>query len=126
MIVREFRQLISTDRHVDWGNGTSTRLLVADDGRGYTVTDTFARAGTRTLLRYDNHLEACYCVEGAGTLEVDGETHELMPGLLYAPDLGEEHTLIAGPSGIRLICVFNPPLTGNESHQIAADAPSGY
>jgi L-ectoine synthase len=126
MIVHQIEQVIGTDREVDWGNGTSSRLLVAADGRGFAMTDTYVRPGTKTLLRYDNHLEACYCIEGSGRLETSSDAYDLVPGTMYAPDKGEEHRLIAGDAGLRLICVFNPPLTGNENHRHVPGQPSGY
>lgn len=125
MFVRTLDSIVGTAQDVDWGNGTSRRLLVAADERPYTVTDTFVRPGTTTLLRYDNHLEACYCVEGSGQVETEGGRHDLVPGTLYAPDQGEEHTLTSA-EGMRLICVFSPALTGDENHRHVPGQPSGY
>lgn len=126
MLVQFLQDVLGTDRDVDWSNGTSRRLLVAQDGRGFTMTDTHVRPGTDTLLRYDNHLEACYCIEGSGRVVTPSRTYELAPGSLYAPDKGEVHRLIADTAGLRLICVFNPPLTGNENHRHTPGEPSGY
>jgi L-ectoine synthase len=125
MLVRSLDEVISTELDVDWGNGTSQRLLVANDGRGYTITDTRVRPGTRTLLRYDNHLESCYCVEGSGRVETAAGSWEIGPGTLYAPERGEEHELTTA-RGLRLICVFNPALRGDENHRLAEDNASGY
>lgn len=125
MLIRSLDDVIGTDRDVDWGNGTSRRLLVAADGRGYTVTETYVRPGTVTLLRYDNHLEACYCVEGSGAATVGGEEFPLAAGSLYAPERGEEHSL-SSSEGMRLVCVFNPPLRGDENHDAHGKGPSGY
>lgn len=126
MLVHSLQDVLGTSQDVDWGNGTSRRLLVAKHGRGFTLTDTYVRPGTETLLRYDNHLEACYCVEGSGQVATEAETYDLVPGSLYAPEKGEVHRLLAGDEGLRLICVFNPPLTGDETHQAPAGEPSGY
>jgi L-ectoine synthase len=125
MIIRTKKSILGTDLDVDWGNGTSRRLLVASDERGYTITDTYVRPGTTTELRFDNHLESCYCVEGQGTVEVDGTSFAIEPGTLYAPDKGEVHVL-SSADGMRLICVFNPPLVGTETHEPGASGPSGY
>ena len=37
---------------------------------------------------YKNHLEACYCIEGEGTIEdlASGTVHDLKPGTMYALD----------------------------------------
>lgn len=125
MLVRTLDSVLGTSRDVDWGNGTSRRLLVAADERPYTVTDTYVRPGTSTFLRYDNHLESCYCIEGSGYVETAEGRHELAPGTLYAPGKGEEHTLVSA-EGMRLVCVFSPALTGDESHEHVPGQPSGY
>lgn len=125
MLVRTLHDVLGTAHDVDWGNGTSRRLVVAADDRGYTVTDTYVRPGTSTLLRYDNHVESCYCVEGDGYVETDGVTYGLSAGTLYAPERGEEHRLHTS-HGMRLICVFSPALTGDETHRLAPGEPSGF
>jgi L-ectoine synthase len=125
MLVRTLAAVLGTPQDVDWGNGTSRRLVVAADGLGFAVTDTYVRPGTESLLRYDNHLEACYCVEGSGRVITADRTWELEAGTLYAPGRGEEHR-VASDTGMRLICVFNPPLRGDESHRPAGGRPSGY
>lgn len=126
MLIRRLEDVINTIHDVSWGNGTSRRLLIADDRRGSTLTDTYVAAGTETLLRYDHHLESCYCIEGGGFVEAGNMRHTIEPGTLYSPDKGEEHLVIAGPAGMRLICLFNPPLSGGETHRIVPGEPSGY
>ena len=37
-------------------------------------------------------------------------------GTMYALNQHDEHYLRGGTEDMRLICVFNPPLTGNETH----------
>jgi L-ectoine synthase len=125
MLVRRIEDVIGTQRDVDWVNGTSRRLVVAADGRGYTVTDTYVRPGTTTPLRFDNHLESCYCIEGSGRVETASGSWEIRPGTLYSAERGEEHRLSSN-EGMRLICVFNPPLRGDERHSADPDRPSGY
>ncbi|GAA3938362.1 ectoine synthase [Actinomadura viridis] len=125
MLIRTLNDVIGTAHDADWGNGTSRRLVVAADGRGFAVTDTYVRPGTVTRLRFDRHLEACYCIEGSGRVETDADAWDLEPGTLYAPDKGEEHRL-SSTSGMRLICVFNPPLRGDETHDSDPARPSGY
>lgn len=125
MLVRTLEAVLGTPQDVDWGNGTSRRLVVSADGLGFAVTDTYVRPGTETLLRYDNHMEACYCVEGSGRVMTEDGTWPLEPGTLYAPERGEEHR-VASDSGMRLICVFNPPLRGDENHRSVPGQPSGY
>jgi L-ectoine synthase len=123
---KSLQEVLGSKRDVDWGNGTSRRLLVEEDGRGYAVTVTSVLPNTATELRYDNHWEACVVTAGSGVVEAAGRTVALTPGVLYAPDRGEEHILRAGPDGLELVCVFNPPLTGAENHTLVPGVPSGY
>ncbi|GHB52079.1 L-ectoine synthase [Streptomyces cirratus] len=124
MIVRD----IESVKTVEWGNGLSRRFLLADDGLGYTLTDTVVLAGTKSRLEYVNHLEACYCIAGSGeVIELDGTTHEIVPGRMYALDQHDAHYLVASPhEDLRLVCVFSPALNGNEVHQLDAHNSSAY
>ncbi len=124
MIVRTIENVPT----VEWGNGLSRRFLVADDGVGYTVTDTLVRAGTKSRLEYRNHLEACYCIEGSGeVVELDGTSHPLVPGTLYALDEHDPHFLVASPhEDLRLVCVFTPALRGDEVHSLDEHNSSAY
>lgn len=125
MIIRSLETIINSERDVSWGNGKSRRFLVEKDGMGYSLTDTIVEAGTESLLEYKNHLEACYCIEGIGEVEVDGEVHPITPGTMYALDRHEKHYLRAETT-MRLICVFNPPLKGDESHNLEGGKSSCY
>jgi L-ectoine synthase len=124
MIVRN----IDTVPTVEWGNGLSRRFLVAGDNVGYTITDTVVRAGTKSRLEYRNHLEACYCIEGSGeVIELDGTSHPLVPGTLYALDEHDPHFLVASPhEDLRLVCVFTPALRGDEVHSLDEHVSSAY
>jgi L-ectoine synthase len=126
MFSKSLQDVLGTERDVDWGNGTSRRLMVEEDGRGYAVTITFVRPNTATDLRYDKHWESCVVTGGSGVVETGGGTVDLRPGVLYAPDRGEAHRLRAGADGLELVCVFNPPLTGAENHRLVPGVPSGY
>ena len=116
MLIRK----LDSAKTVEWGNGLSRRFLLESDGMGYTVTDTIINAGTTSRLEYKNHLEACYCIEGSGSVvEMDGTRHEIVPGTLYALDRHDMHDLIANPEGdMRLVCMFTPALTGDEAHRL--------
>ncbi|WP_409180386.1 ectoine synthase [Amycolatopsis sp. VS8301801F10] len=114
---------------VEWGNGTSHRFLLETDGMGFTLCHTLVRAGTKSLLQYRRHLEACYCIAGRGSVMTsDGAvTHEITPGVMYALDEHDPHFLMAAPdSDLVLISVFNPPLHGDERHQLDTDEFSEY
>lgn len=123
MIVRTLAEVEGTDRDVEAKTWTSRRLLLAKDGLGFSLHDTCIHAGTVTDMWYRNHVEAVYCIEGTGEL-VDRETgqrHELAPGVLYVLDGNERHTVRA-ETDLRMVCVFDPPVTGREVH----DADGAY
>lgn len=128
MIIRTLADVEGTPRQVDWGNGTSARMLVAGDGMGFALCHTVVRAGTETRLKYDNHLEACYCIAGSGRVALaTGESWSIAPGTLYALDAHDDHVLSADPGAdLVLVSVFNPPLTGAETHDLDGNGPSGY
>jgi L-ectoine synthase len=110
-----------TVKVVDWGNGESYRFLVESDGMGFSLTHTVVRAGTKSPLEYRRHLEACYCISGSGEVvpREGDDVHRIEPGVLYALDQHDAHYLVADPeSDMELICVFNPPLQGDEVHDL--------
>jgi L-ectoine synthase len=119
VIVRTLDQIIGSPRHVSGKGWESRRILLRSDRMGFSLHDTVVREGTEQRLHYKHHLEANYCISGRGEV-VDvrtGETHAIVPGTLYALDEHDEHILRALSGDLRLICVFNPPLTGQEKHQ---------
>ncbi len=128
MIIRSLNKIIGSSRDVEWGNGNSRRFLIEKDGMDYSLTDTITKAGTRSLLEYKNHLEACYCIEGSGEVHdtKTGEVHQISPGTMYALDEHDEHYLVAKDEDLRLICVFSPALKGNESHKLGNEMSSAY
>lgn len=117
MIVKTIEDIKGTKGDMDTEQWSSIRFLHEEDGMGFTMTDTTLKAGMDQILWYKNHLEACYCIEGEGTLEVleTGKVHELKPGTIYALDKHDRHRLKA-ITDVRLICTFNPPLMGSEVH----------
>ncbi|HJL56155.1 MAG TPA: ectoine synthase, partial [Arenicellales bacterium] len=84
-------------------------------------------AGTDVLLQYRHHLESVYCIEGEGEIidQIKNESHIIEPGTLYVLDNHDLHRVRAYTE-LRLICVFNPPIEGNERHDIASDGGSAY
>ena len=117
MIVRKLADMTNTDREVKAENWTSRRLLLKDDQMGFSLHDTVLHAGTKTQMHYQNHLEAVYCIEGKGsvTLIDSGEVFPIEAGTVYALDKHDHHILHA-ETELRMVCVFNPPLVGPESH----------
>jgi L-ectoine synthase len=117
MIVRKVSDVLGTERDVHAPNWVSRRLLLKQDGMGFSLHETTVRAGTETSMWYRYHLEAVFCVEGEGEVETlaDGAVYTITPGTVYALDRHDKHVLRAR-TDMRLVCVFNPPLTGAEMH----------
>ncbi|MEU2712532.1 ectoine synthase [Streptomyces sp. NPDC007205] len=124
MIVRSISELAP----VEWGNGTSHRLLTEADGMGFTVCETLVRKGTKSALQYRSHLEACYCTGGSGeVVTTSGERYKITEGTIYALNENDAHYLIASDyEDLRLISVFSPALRGDEKHTLSADGFSQY
>jgi len=125
VIVRRLEDIIGTDRDVkaDSGNWESRRLILNNDAVGFSLHDTIIHAGTETLLWYKHHIEAVYCIEGEGEVETtaDGKVYLISAGTVYLLNGSERHLLRASKT-MRMVCVFNPPVTGSETH----DADGAY
>lgn len=126
MIVKSLDQLIGTDAEVDSAGWTSRRFILKSDGMGYSVHDTVIKEGAVLEMEYRNHLETVYCVEGEGEIEDlgSGKTHPIRVGTLYALNQHDRHILRANRgTPMRMVCVFNPPLTGLEVHDASGAYP---
>ncbi len=123
MIVRTLENLIDTARDVRGPVWSSRRFLLAEDGVGFTLTETTIEAGAEQVLWYKHHVEANYVIEGQGEVEnmASGEVYPLGPGSIYVLDQHEQHRLRSFTQ-MRLVCVFTPALTGRETH----DADGAY
>lgn len=119
MIVIHSQDLTDTERHARGPGWESRRMIVKRDGIGYSVHETRIFEGAELHLHYKHHYEANYCMEGEGeVLDVaTGERHAIRPGTLYALNLNDQHVLRATKGDLRLVCVFNPPLSGTETHR---------
>ncbi len=117
MIVRKLEDIQNSPRDVRAPTFSSRRFLLRNDGMGFSLHDTVLYAGTETLIWYKNHLEAVYCIEGEAEVFIapDGPGHRIVPGTLYALDQHEKHHLRV-KTDFRAICIFSPPLTGQEVH----------
>lgn len=117
MIIRKLKKIRGSEHNVKAETWESARLLLADDGMGFSFHITTLYAGTEIKMHYQNHLEAVMVLKGTGTLEdLDSdETHELRPGVLYALDKNDRH-IVRPETDILTACVFNPPVTGREVH----------
>jgi L-ectoine synthase len=124
MIVRDLTRANETGRRIDSAGWTSVRLLLKEDGMGFSFHITTIHAGAELEMHYRNHLESVYCISGTGSIEdiATGETHSIRPGIMYALDLNDPHVLRA-ESDLTMACVFNPPLNGKEVHDESGAYP---
>jgi L-ectoine synthase len=117
VIVRSVDDLTDTDRDVVTPNWRSKRIVLAEEGAGFSLHETTVYAGTVNDFWYAHHVEAVFVVQGEGEL-LDKETgvvHQLRPGSMYLLDGNERHQL-RPRTDMRTVCVFNPPVTGREVH----------
>ncbi|PTW45270.1 MULTISPECIES: ectoine synthase [Rhodovulum] len=118
MIVRDFHKLKDTDKAVSDARWTSVRMLLADDGMGFSFHITTLQAGSEHTFHYKHHFESVYCISGKGSITdlASGETFQIRPGVMYALDQHDHHTLRAEEELV-MACCFNPPVTGTEVHR---------
>lgn len=120
MKVVKIDELIQTERDVRCPKGgfRSLRVLLESDGMGYSLTKTIVPKGEPQLWHYKHHLETCYCVSGLGVLNnlESGEMFVIRPDTIYVLDKHDRHQFMALEETV-LICVFNPPLKGQEVHK---------
>ncbi|PUB09496.1 ectoine synthase [Yoonia sediminilitoris] len=117
MIVKTLEDVLGTKGEAHGAKWHSMRLLHAEDGMGVTLTDSILEAGFEMILWQKNHLEACYCLEGGGTVEElnSGKVHQIRPRTLYAMNNHDRHR-IRITERTRVVCTFFPALTGTEEH----------
>ena len=119
MIVRTLEECENSSRKIESETGTwnSVRMSLKDDNMGFSFHITTIYANTETPIWYQNHLESVYCISGEGEVETvaDGKVYPIKPGTPYILDKNDQH-LLRGFSEMKMACVFNPPLIGNEVH----------
>jgi L-ectoine synthase len=117
MIITTLDSVAGTERDVAGDGWRSRRLLLRRDGMGFSLHDTVVEAGADLEMQYRHHLEACYVIQGEAEITdlATGATHRLVPGSLYALDRHDRHRLRV-LAELRVVCVFNPALTGTERH----------
>lgn len=117
MIVKSLEDLVGTEDETYAENWSSRRFILKKDGVGFSMNDTIIKAGTENYFWYKNHIEAVYCIEGEGTIEKveTGDVYDIKAGTMYLLDEHDKHILRA-KTQMRMVCVFNPPLVGKETH----------
>lgn len=116
MKIRKTKDLIGTDRDVNFTGGNSLRLILENDNMGFSFHETHVKKG-KWHWHYKNHKESCFCVSGRGVIHNldDGLSYEIVPGTIYILDNHDNHEFEALENTV-LLSVFNPPIVGNESH----------
>ena len=125
MIIRKLKEIRASDNNVKSDGWESARMLLADDGMGFSFHLTTLHAGSEIRMHYQNHLESVMVLKGTGTVEDlgTGETHQLRPGVLYVLNENDRH-IVRPETDILTACVFNPPVTGREVHDETGAYPA--
>jgi len=122
VLVRTLAEITDGPNDVRGDGWRARRHFVRSDGLGFSMSETTVEAGREMQLWYKHHQEACFVIEGSADLtERDtGAVHRIGPGDAYAPGNDRHSVRVLEP--LRLVCVFNPALTGQETH----DADGSY
>lgn len=125
MIIRKLKDIRASDRNVKSEGWESARLLLAEEGMGFSFHVTTMYAGSELRMHYKNHLEAVLVLKGTGTIEDlgTGEVHQLRTGVLYALNANDQH-IVRPTTDLVTACVFNPPVTGAEVHDETGAYPA--
>lgn len=125
MIVRNLKDIRKSDRNVRSRGWASARMLLKDDGMGFSFHVTTMYAGQELRMHYQNHLEAVFVLKGTGTIEEldTGKVHRLEPGVMYALNNNDRH-IVRPETDMLTACCFNPPVTGREVHDESGAYPA--
>ena len=110
------RDTLPASRHVSAPTYDTVRLLIAEDDATIGLTDITLHPGIPAVYGYDHHLEVVYCLEGSAEIDKldDAPVEQITPGSVWIARPGERFRFIAH-APTRLICVFTPPLQGDET-----------
>ncbi len=124
MIVRTTAEISDTERDVADAAWRSKRIILAGDGVGFSFHETTINANSVSEFQYRHHVEAVWVVEGSGVLTnlENGDEFKLEPGTMYLLDGHEKHRVTCHEQ-LRMMCVFNPPVTGKEVHDETGTYP---
>jgi L-ectoine synthase len=125
MIVRHLNDIRHSDRNVKTKDWESARMLLKQDGMGFSFHITTLYAGAEIQMQYLNHLESVFILQGKGSIEdlASGDIHQLSPGTIYALNAHDHHVLRIEQE-IVCACVFNPPVSGRETHDDNGSYPA--
>ena len=117
MIVRTTAEITGTERDVAAGAWRSKRIILASDGVGFSFHETVIESDSDSEFHYQHHVEAVWVIEGTGTLTdlETGQQYPLADGTMYLLNNNDRHRVTCDEQ-LRMLCVFNPPVTGREVH----------
>jgi L-ectoine synthase len=124
MIIRTLKEAENSKRRVTSKGWESVRLLLKEDNVGFSFHITTIFQGAMLEMQYKHHFESVYCIQGEGEiiLAENKESHPVSPGTIYVLDKHDKHILYARTE-MKLACVFNPALHGNEVHDDSGSYP---
>lgn len=127
MIVMQLDELRAAghEKVVAGGSARSIRALTHKDQLGFTLCDVRLDVGNRSELWYKHHWEANIVLDGQGTvtdLSTD-ESWSLAPETVYVVGPDDRHSL-ESETDLHLLSLFNPPLEGDEQHDVEGTLPS--
>jgi L-ectoine synthase len=116
MVIKRKADLLGTSHHVKNRAYETVRFLLEPDGAGVTVTDITLAPNIEEAYGYEKHIEIAYCISGRAQLKdlKSSKTYIIEPGVMWFARPGETFTFVASEP-TRLICVFNPAFTGQET-----------
>lgn len=117
MIVRTLSDAKAQGRTISAPGWESARLLLKQDGAGFSFHITRILKHAELTMHYQNHIESVYCIRGSGEIVdiASGAIHPIAAGTIYILDKNDKHILRAFEE-MEMACVFNPPLHGKEVH----------
>ena len=124
LFVRTLEDVRKAGRVVQTGGfATSERYLTIADGLGFSFHSVHIKKGGEGDLWYKHHWEGNLVLDGTfeATDRGTGKVHTLGPGALYVVGPQDRHHVKA-LTDVHVISVFDPPLTGTETH----DADGAY
>lgn len=105
-----YRALDASDVELTWGTFRMIRRELGGSAFGLNQIDfPPGKVGPEHHELESGEEEVYYCISGSGTLTIDGDDVELVPGryILVSPDSKRRPT--AGPDGMSLLCVGGVP-----------------
>lgn len=131
LLMKSLDEVTDSDRNVPFEDGFSRRFLAAPDGYNISVHNTFCSRSFSKHLQYLNNKELVYVIKGQGEYvwengqcrhDFDSEKHH---GTMFLVG-NNAHKMTIGARDTIAICLFYPPLMGNERLKTGKEGGSSY